>query len=82
VATAGSTKPVWVVADSTSPATQTTGDVRGTIQVGAAGGGASTAAAPDGTKRLAVFMSVPAYNAINSTNLNPVTLTGVAQNAS
>jgi hypothetical protein len=82
VATNGGTNPLWVVADSTNPATQTTGDIRGTVQVGAAGPGASSAAAPDGTKRLAVFMSVPAYNAINSNNLNSATLTGVAQNAS
>ena len=82
VATNGGSNPLWVVADSTNPATQTTGDIRGTVQVGAAGPGASTAAAPDGTKRLALFLSVPAYNAINSTNLNSATLTGVAQNAS
>ena len=82
IATNGSSNPLWVAADSTNPATQTTGDVRGTIQVGAAGGGSSSATATNGTNRLAVFMSVPAYNAVNANNLNFVTLTGVTQNAS
>jgi hypothetical protein len=78
----GSTNPLWTIADSTNPATTTSGDVRGTIQVGSLGGGTSTATAPNGSNRLAVFMSVPAYNAINANNLNSNTLTGVAQNAS
>jgi len=82
VATNGSANPLWIVADTTNPATQTTGDVRGTIQVGSTGPGSSTAAAPNGTNRLAVFMSIPAYNAINSTNLNFTSLLGITQNAS
>ena len=79
ISTNGSSNPLWTAADATSPATATTGDIRGTIQVGAAGGGSSTATAPNGSTRLAVFMSVPAYNAINSTNLNFVSLLGVTQ---
>jgi hypothetical protein len=82
IATNGSSNPLWVAADTTNPQTPTNGDSRGTIQVGAAGGGASTAAAPNGTNRLAVFMSVPAYNAVNSNNLNFASLLGFTQNNS
>lgn len=71
----------WAVADATSPATGTTGDVRGTLQVSAAGAGANTFAggAPNGVLRLASFMSLPSYNALNANNLNYATLFGVTQ---
>ena len=71
----------WLAADATNPATGTTGDVRGTLQVSAAGGGANTFAggAPNGVLRLAAFMSLPSYNALNATNLNYATLFGVTQ---
>lgn len=58
----------WVVADATDPATTTTGDSRGTYAV---------QSASDGTKRLAMFLNVPIYNALNSDNLNNKTLFGV-----
>jgi hypothetical protein len=72
----------WLVADTTNPATPTTGDVRGTVQLGANGGGTGYTTSPNGSIRLAVFMSVPAYNAVNANNLNYQTLLGMAQNAS
>lgn len=58
----------WVVADATDPATTTTGDTRGTYAV---------QSASDGTKRLALFMSVPIYNTINADNLGYKTMFGV-----
>jgi len=79
LATNGSTNPLWTAADATTPATAITGDVRGTVQAGANGAGSSSATSPNGSIRLAVFMSIPAYNAINATNLNYVTLFGATQ---
>lgn len=58
----------WTVADSTDPATTVTGDSRGTYAV---------QSASDGTKRLAIFMSIPVYNLINATNLSYKTMFGV-----
>lgn len=58
----------WVVADTTSPATATTGDTRGTYAV---------QSASDGTKRLALFMSMPMNNMINATNLSYTTMFGI-----
>lgn len=75
----GGTSPLWAAADFTNPATAITGDVRGTLQVGAAGGGASTAAAPNGTNRLVVEIGVPLYPATNANNLNWASLLGVPQ---
>lgn len=71
----------WVAADSTVPATGTTGDVRGTMQVSAAGAGANTFAggAPNGTLRLAAFVQLSAINAAASNNLAPATMIGVTQ---
>ena len=71
----------FTAADYTLPATSTTGDVRGTIQIGTIGPlGAGAAGGPmDGTKRLALFMSLPQYNIYNSDNINFVSLYGVTQ---
>jgi hypothetical protein len=71
----------WTVADATAPATTTTGDVRGTMQVGNTNksGAGATGGSANGILRLAAFMSVPMYNAINATNLNYSTLFGSTQ---
>lgn len=71
----------WTVADATAPSTTTTGDVRGTMQVGNTNksGAGATGGSADGIKRMAAFMSIPMYNAINATNLNYATLFGTTQ---
>lgn len=69
----------WTAADTTSPATATTGDVRGTIQVGTRGslGSGASGGPMDGVKRLALFASIPAYNLTNTTPINPSPFYGV-----
>lgn len=68
----------WLAGDQTSPATTATGDVRGTIQVGPAGGGTqATATTANGSIRLAIFMTVPLYNLIAANPNNPAPLYGV-----
>ena len=69
----------WTAADVTSPATTTTGDVRGTIQVGTRGSlGSGAAGGPiTGSQRLALFGSIPAYNLIAATPANPAPMYGV-----
>ena len=71
----------WLAADATSPATATTGDVRGSVQVGTIGpNGSGAAGGPmDGVKRLAIFSSIALYNAINANNLSYATLFGNTQ---
>jgi hypothetical protein len=68
----------WTVADASTP-TATTGDVRGTLQCGTVGGGSGATGSADGSKRLAVFISLPVYNAVGATNLSYVTLFGNSQ---
>lgn len=48
----------FTAADATSPATATTGDVRGTY---------ATQSASDGTKKLQAFIGIPPWNALDST---------------
>jgi hypothetical protein len=75
-----STSSMWVAGDQTSPATGTTGDVRGTVQVSARGANSATVTSTtytDGTKRLAIFMTVPLYNLTQATPNNPAPLYGV-----
>lgn len=73
----------WLKNDATTPATTSTGDVRATVQLGANGNGSTPAAplnvSPDGTKRLTIMMSVPLWNLINATPINPVPMFGVTQ---
>lgn len=58
------TSGTFVAADTTSPATATTGDVRGTIV---------TASASDGTRRLYIKVDIPAANLSTSTGWTGVT---------
>jgi hypothetical protein len=72
-----STAGVWTNGDLTSPATSTTKDVRGTFQPSARGpSGTPTGTAATGAIRLAMFLSVPLYNAIAATPFNPTPLFG------
>jgi hypothetical protein len=79
---------VWVtsstgttVADTTSPATNLTGDVRGTIQVGSVGGGTpiTGGSTSDGSKRVLLSQSLPIRNLIAATPNDYTALFGVAQ---
>jgi hypothetical protein len=68
----------WLAADLTTPATSTTGDSRGTLQVSARGAGSSaTATTVSGSIRVALFASVPLYNMIAATPANPAPFYGV-----
>lgn len=74
----------WVQAlqPGSGPSTATTGDVRGTVQVGSKGNGSALAtigANADGVKRLAIMMSVPLYNLVNATPVNSTPMFGLAQ---
>ena len=62
-------------------ATNTTGDVRGTITVGAGAGGTpiTAAASTNNVLRLYIQQSPPAWNIVNTTPNNLVPLFGVAQ---
>ncbi len=78
----GSATNGWLAADATSPATATTGDVRGTVQCGANGAGTNVfTTSPNGTIRLTMFLYLSTYNATNATNLNYTSLFGVPQYA-
>ena len=65
----------WIAADTTSPATTSTKDVRGIIEIGANGpvGSGASGGASNGTLRLAIFATVPTYNLTqaNPTNATP-----------
>jgi hypothetical protein len=65
----------------TSPATNTTGDVRGTVQTGAKGAGTpfSSAQASNGVIRLYVEQVLPLWNDISGTPLNTVPIYGQTQ---
>jgi hypothetical protein len=64
VITAPTGQGTYTAPDATSPATATTGDVRGSYTL---------ASASDGTKRLQVFVVIPAYNVNSITGLFGVT---------
>lgn len=71
----------YTAADATSPATSTTGDVRGTLQIGSLGplAGGAAGGPTDGIKRIAAFMSMPVYNAVGANNLAYSTMYGSVQ---
>jgi hypothetical protein len=63
----------------TSPNTNTTGDVRGTVQISANGalGTSAFGVASNGTSRLYIEYDVPMFNGISATPINTVPLFGV-----
>ena len=69
----------WTAAVTTSPATATTGDVRGTIQLGTNGplGSGASGGASNGTLRLALFSTIPQWNVVAATANNSVPMFGV-----
>lgn len=68
----------WLVADTTNPATTTTGDVRGTIQVSGNGGGSGIgASASNGTRRLVISQSMSPRNILRATFVNGAPMFGV-----
>lgn len=71
----------FTAAATTAPATNTTGDVHGTVQVGAAGKGTAVTGTLsfNGTSRLAILQNVGVWNVIAATPNNTVPLFGVAQ---
>lgn len=78
----------WVAADKTIPATNITGDVRGTIQTSAQGGGSGigtnnsngtiVALAMSG-RRLVMFQSQPLFNVLRGQVTNTLTMYGSQQ---
>lgn len=66
----------WLAADVTSPATGTTGDVRGTVNLGTL---ATIGAASNGVRRLTLAMTIRLIDNISATPLNVVPLFGVPQ---
>ena len=72
----------WLAGVTTSPSTRTTGDVRGTVQVSTQGNGSGISGGTNttGSLRLALFMSVPAFNLFNANASSTATLYGVTQN--
>lgn len=70
----------FTAAVTTSPATNTTGDTLGTIQVSTAGTLGTSVAAPlsNGTARLAIMQDIGVWNMIYGTPLNTIPMLGVA----
>lgn len=65
-------------ADLTNPATTTTGDPRGAIQMSSKGPNAgATGAGPDGASRLSITQTISALAAIMGSGINPASLFGV-----
>jgi hypothetical protein len=74
----------WLAGDKTNPATNASGDVRGTLQVSAAGGGtpiAAPAATNGTTNRLMIATTVPLFNNLSGTPVNPTSMYGSTQYA-
>jgi hypothetical protein len=70
---------VFQYADLTSPATTSTGDPRGGVQLSAAGPNAgATGAGPDGTSRITIVMTLNPAQVLGANQFNPGPLFGVA----
>src|SRR5439155_1442266 len=71
----------WLAGVLTSPATTTTGDVRGTLSIGSlnnAGAGAA-GGATNGVRRLTMAVTVPLANLVAGNPMAPQTIYGVTQ---
>jgi hypothetical protein len=79
--TASANSTGFTAAVTTTPATNTTGDVRGTIQVGADGKGSAVTGtlSANGTSRLAIIQDVGVWNVLFTTPNNTAPMFGVAQ---
>ena len=79
--TASTNSTGFSTAVTTTPATNTTGDVRGTVQVGASGRGSAVTGtlSANGTSRLAVIQDLGVWNVLFATPNNPAPMFGVAQ---
>ncbi len=66
---------------NTNPATATTGDVRGTLQVSGAGNGTALASntTSNGVARLMIIQTMPLWNTITGTPTNTAPFFGVTQ---
>ncbi len=72
----------FIAGVTTNPATATTGDVRGVIQLSATGGLGTAIGSPfnsNNTSRLTIFQTVPLFNNIAGTPTNPAPFFGVTQ---
>lgn len=71
----------FTAAVTTTPATNTTGDIRGTLQVGASGAGSAITGtlSANGTSRLAIMQNVGVWNVVFATPNNTTPMFGVAQ---
>ena len=79
--TASANSTGFTAAATTAPATNTTGDVRGTFQVGASGRGSAITGtlSANGTSRLAIIQNLGIWNVVFGTPNNTVPMFGVAQ---
>lgn len=68
----------WLPAVLTA-ASATTGDVRGTIQLGTGGGGTGYTTSPNASRRLRVFQEIPPWMQAGATYLNPEHMFGNIQ---
>jgi len=71
----------WTAAVKTNPSTNSTGDVRGTLQIGTNGplGAGAAGGASNGVLRLALFQTLPLFNVTQGKVANPVSMYGVTQ---
>ena len=74
-----STSSAWTAGDQTSPATTTTGDVRGTFQVSGRGanGTVTSTTYTNGSTRVAIMATIPLINLTNSSPNAPAPMYGV-----
>jgi hypothetical protein len=70
-----------VIGAVVTPSSNTSGDVRGTMQISATGGGTpiTGSAVSNGTSRLFISFTTPVWNTINGTPLNTAPMFGVTQ---